>query len=388
MQMDAKPISILIIDADPASRSYLADVMGKAGYTIFAASLGREGLISALRDLPDVIIMDPSLPDLPGVELVKRLRQDHRSSNVPCVALSTRVDSQERMALLSAGCNDYLTKTSQSIPYLLDLIQRLKKGEILAPTKQGILITFISAKGGLGTSSLCANVAMCLGSEKIDTRVAVMDVVLPIGSISDIVGFSGSLNLVTSTQQNPDQTTAAFYKEKLPRVPGWYFHLLSGSPDPESANQLIVDRLGGVLKAILESHDYILVDMGNALSRITMPILQKSDVIVLVMGTDLSTAMITKTVWQYLKSKGIDSNRLYVLQNRAVGLEGLTKSELEQMIGLPIRITIPYMSGNLTVANNRHEPLISRDPSDSATMTIKQAANQIVEMGQQSRQLH
>ena len=118
-----------------------------------------------------------------------------------------------------------------------------------------------------------------------------------------------------------------------------------------------------------------------------MPILQKSDVIVLVMGTDLSTASITKTVWNYLKSKGIESNRLYVLQNRAVGLEGLTKPELEQMIGLPIRITIPYMSGNLTVANNRHEPLISRDPGDSTTMTIKQAANQIAEMGQQSRQL-
>jgi MinD-like ATPase involved in chromosome partitioning or flagellar assembly len=73
------------------------------------------------------------------------------------------------------------------------------------------------------------------------------------------------------------------------------------------------------------------------------------------------------------------------LQNRAVGLEGLTKLELEQMTGLQVQITIPYMSGNMTVANNRHEPLMSRDPNDSASLTIKQAANQIAEMGEQSR---
>jgi MinD-like ATPase involved in chromosome partitioning or flagellar assembly len=169
-------------------------------------------------------------------------------------------------------------------------------------------------------------------------------------------------------------------------VAGWYFHLLAGSPDPESANQLVVDRVDGILNSIVESYDYILADLGRAFSRITLPILQRSDVIVLVIGTDLSNTIITNKAWNYLKSKGIDSQHLYVLQNRAVGLEGLTKSEIEQMTGLQVRITIPYLSGNMTVANNRHEPLISRDPNDSGSITIKQAAGQIVELGHQTRQ--
>jgi pilus assembly protein CpaE len=383
--MDTKPTSILIIDGDSTSRKYLANAFGKAGYIIFTASLGREGLVSAWRDLPDIIILDPLLPDLPGLELIKRIRQDRRTSNVPCVALSSQADSQDKLAYISAGCNDYLVKTSQSVAYLLDLLPRLINGEVTAPAKRGILVTFISAKGGVGTSSLCANIAMCLGSEKIETRVAVMDMVLPIGSIADIVGHEGSLNLITVTQQTPDQTSAAYFMEKLPRVAGWYFHLLPGSPDPESANQLAVDRIEQIITAVMESYDYVFVDLGRALSRITQPILRKADVIVLVIGTDLSTTIITNTVWNYLKSKGIDSQHLYVLQNRAVGLEGLTKLELEQMSGLQVQITIPYMSGNMTVANNRHEPLMSRDPNDSGSLTIKQAASQIAEMGQQSR---
>jgi hypothetical protein len=76
--------------------------------------------------------------------------------------------------------------------------------------------------------------------------------------------------------------------------------------------------------------------------------------------------------------------RLYPLQNRSVGLEGLSKTELEQMTGIQIRLTMPYMSENFTIANNRHEPIIAKFPDESSSVTLKQAALQIVELGQRS----
>ena len=63
-----------------------------------------------------------------------------------------------------------------------------------------------------------------------------------------------------------------------------------------------------------------------------------------------------------------------------VGLEGLTKVELEKMIGLPIGVTMPYMGDNFTVANNRHEAVSTRFQSDSISLLLKQAANQMVEI--------
>jgi pilus assembly protein CpaE len=383
--MDTKSTSILVIDGDSASRNYLSVMLRMSNYTVLTASLAREGLITAWKEQPDIIIMDPGLPDLSGLELVNRLRQDRRTSTVPCVALSSRQDSQVVTDLLSAGCNEYITKSNQALPHLLELIPRLLQGKSAAPKKHGILISFLSAKGGTGTSSLCANIAMCLGSEKIETRVAVLDLVLPIGSISDIVGYENHLNLITVSMQDPLKTTSDFFKNNLPRVPNWYFHLLAGSPDPDSANQLAVNRLEGILNAILESYDYILVDLGRALSRISLPIIQKADVVVLVLGTDLSSAILTKTVWEYLRDQGIDPNRLYLLQNRAVGLEGLSKIELEQMTGLQIQLTLPYMSGDFTIANNRHEPIINKFPNELASISLKKAAVQIVELGRGSR---
>ena len=185
--METTPVSVLIIDGDPVSRNYLAAMLGKSGYTVLLAALGREGLISAWRDQPGIIILDPDLPDLPGLELVNRLRQDRRTSKVTLIALSSREDPQEMAALLAAGCSEYLVKSNQTLQTLLELLPRLIGGEQIEPKKLGKLIVFLSAKGGTGTSSLCANIAMCLASEKTDKKVAVIDLVLPIGSIASIV---------------------------------------------------------------------------------------------------------------------------------------------------------------------------------------------------------
>jgi pilus assembly protein CpaE len=379
--METKSISILVIDGDSASRNYLAALLGKSGYTVLSASLGREGLILAWRDQPDLIILDPVLPDLTGLELVTRLRQDRRTSEVPCVALSSREDLQEMTTLLAAGCNEYLVKSNQAPQKLSELLPRLLN-IVQTPEKQGKLIVFLSAKGGTGTSSLCANVATCLASAKTDKKVAVMDLVLPIGSIAHIVGYDEHLNLVTAAMQRPDQTTAAYFGENLPRASGWYFYLLAGAPDPESSNQLSGDRVGDILKAILESYDFVFVDLGRSLSRISLPIIKQAEVIALILSTDVATAGLTQTVWKYLKTQGVNAQCIYAIQNRAVGLEGLTKAELEKMIGLPVRLTIPYMGDNLTVANNRHEPITARFPNDSVSMLLKQIAKQLLEVGE------
>jgi pilus assembly protein CpaE len=382
--MDTTLVSVLVIDGDSVSRNYLAAMLGKSGYSVLSAALGREGLISAWRDKPGVIILDPDLPDLPGLELVNRLRQDRRTAKVILVALSSRENPQEMAALLSAGCSDYLVKSSQTVQKLLELLPGFISGKPILPKKPGKLIAFLSAKGGTGTTSLCANIAMCLGSEQADKKVAVIDLVLPIGSIAHMVGYTERLNLVTAALQRRDQQTARYFKDHLPHVSGWYFYLLAGAPDPESANRLPGERVGGILDAILESFDFVLVDLGRSLSRITLPIIQKADVIAMILSTDLATADLTSTVLEYLKAQGVDLQRVFPIQNRAVGLEGLTKPELEKRIGMAIGVTMPYMGDNFTVANNRHQPLATRLQNDSTMLLLRQAANQMIETDKHS----
>jgi len=277
--MDTKPISDLVIDGDADSRNHRTITLHKSDLLILLASPGHGGLISARKDPQEISILDPLLPDLPGLELVNSGRQELLASNVPCVVVSGELDLQDMRPLLSAGSNEYLTKSSQALPRLLELIRRKLWREFAPAKKLGILITFVSAKSRMGASSFFANFPMCMGRGKKERCVAVIDLVLPNGSIANIVDNYDYLNIVTLAIKDSTQTTAALFKENLPRVPNRYFHLMAGSHDPVSNNHPVENGIDGIVNAITESSDFFLVEIGRALSHMILPIIQKADLL-------------------------------------------------------------------------------------------------------------
>jgi len=126
--------------------------------------------------------------------------------------------------------------------------------------------------------------------------------------------------------------------------------------------------------SLRSAYDYVLVDLGRSLSRISLPLIQEADLLVLILSTDLSTVNHTQKLWHYLQGQGVSSDRVYSILNRAVGLEGLTKAEAEKILGLDIDLMMPYMMGNFTLANNQHTPISIKFPTDAASFVLKQAA--------------
>jgi hypothetical protein len=69
---------------------------------------------------------------------------------------------------------------------------------------------------------------------------------------------------------------------------------------------------------------------------------------------------------------------IYPILNRAVGLEGLTKKEAEEILGFPIKTTMPYMGGNFALANNLNQPITVKYPKDTASIVFKNTASDII----------
>lgn len=379
--------TILVVDADPASRNFLARTLQGEGYEVLLASLGKEALIGVWRDRPDLIVVDPQLPDLPGEELIAKLRQDARSAAVRAIALSSDASPERTSACLSAGFDEYVVKSAQAVSALPPLILRLLEIEPAAAARDGgLMIVFLSAKGGTGTSSLCANIAMNIAQHQPEARVVVLDLVLPIGSIAPIVGYEEDLNLVTITELPPETVSSEFLQHNLPTPEPWLFQLVAGSPDPESANnRLKVERIPGIVSALKSQYNFVAVDLGRSLSRISLPIIQQADLVCLIVSTDLPTVELSRTVWEYLQVHGVEANGVYTILNRAVGLEGLTKPEAEEIIGLRINTAIPYLGSNFALANNQHQPYALKFPQDTAALILKQTASEMAALAQRLR---
>ncbi len=99
--------SVLVIDDEQQIRRLLQVTLEANGYRIFTAATGEEGMTRATMDRPDMIVLDLSLPDLDGLELLRRLRQ---WSTIPVVVLSARTSEQDIIECLDAGADDYLVK--------------------------------------------------------------------------------------------------------------------------------------------------------------------------------------------------------------------------------------------------------------------------------------
>jgi two-component system KDP operon response regulator KdpE len=100
-------IVIVVVEDDPQIRRFLRTALGAHGFEIHEADNGRQGLTLAETRKPDVVILDLGLPDIDGIEVVKRLRT---WTLRPILILSARDREADKVAALDAGADDYLTK--------------------------------------------------------------------------------------------------------------------------------------------------------------------------------------------------------------------------------------------------------------------------------------
>jgi two-component system KDP operon response regulator KdpE len=115
----AKSIRLLIVDDEAAVRKILRVGIEPKGYLIEEAATGHEGLEKVVQFQPEIILLDLGLPDIDGLSFLKSLRE---WSKLPVVVLTVRDSESDKVALLEAGADDYLTK-----PFgLPELMARLK----------------------------------------------------------------------------------------------------------------------------------------------------------------------------------------------------------------------------------------------------------------------
>jgi len=101
---------VLVVDDYLEAREICAEYLGFHGYRVVTAEDGLQAIDKAFEVLPDVILMDLSLPELDGWAATRRLKADPRTSEIPIVALTGHAMSAERERALEAGCDDVITK--------------------------------------------------------------------------------------------------------------------------------------------------------------------------------------------------------------------------------------------------------------------------------------
>jgi len=101
---------ILIVDDVQDNRAILGRRFERRGYGIAEAESGSGALEMIEREAFDVVLLDVMMPDMNGLEVLRRIRQNHTASELPVIMVTGKTESQDIVQALTEGANDYITK--------------------------------------------------------------------------------------------------------------------------------------------------------------------------------------------------------------------------------------------------------------------------------------
>lgn len=101
---------ILLVEDNEMNRDMLSRRLQRKGYSVVTAHDGEQGLLMARSEMPDLILMDISLPLMGGLEVTRLLKSDEATRQIPIIALTAHALVTDRDKAFEAGCDDYDTK--------------------------------------------------------------------------------------------------------------------------------------------------------------------------------------------------------------------------------------------------------------------------------------
>lgn len=119
-QTAAQQPLVLVVDDNEDNLLLLAFVLEQLGCELLTAADGQTALDLAKSYQPTLILLDMMLPDLDGIEVCSRLRQNPLTANIPVIAVTAMARPEDRERILGAGCNEYVSK-----PYAVDELEVL-----------------------------------------------------------------------------------------------------------------------------------------------------------------------------------------------------------------------------------------------------------------------
>ncbi len=112
---------ILVVEDNEKNMYLISYILRNKGYEVIESRTGVEGVELAIKEKPDLVIMDIQLPDIDGLEATKRIREFEGNEDLPIIAVTSYAMVGDREKVLSAGCAGYIEKPIKPDTFLLEI---------------------------------------------------------------------------------------------------------------------------------------------------------------------------------------------------------------------------------------------------------------------------
>ncbi|MGD9567368.1 MAG: AAA family ATPase [Sedimentibacter sp.] len=365
-------IKVLLISKMERNIGALKSMINDEDIAVIGESIGGSVALDKIENTsPDIIIMTLGEGDTDVLSLAERITLHRPRTFV--ILVSENLDVETMQAAVAAGCHN-ITAFPASSKEFAEYIKTVYNNESLRikslSDKETLLwsstvITIFGAKGGLGKSTIAANLAVKLAEKR--KKVALIDLDLQFGDLHIFLDIEPKDTITELVQDviTPNIDSIRTYMA----VHSSGVHLLCAPKSPEYAELISAEKIQSLLSLLRSYYDYVIVDTSPSFNDVTMTAIEASSIIFFVTGLDISILRNSKLSIAILESlQQTDKVRLIV--NRAVDMNSITINDVQKIIGYPIWAKIPSDYKVAVNALNRGVPFVTGAPNSKLSESV------------------
>jgi pilus assembly protein CpaE len=389
------PNPILICAPTDELRAELESLLGNAGYATHSVTTPADA-VAALRDAPiDLVVAE-------GLAVTGAIGRIRTAAPVPTpiLVVAPAGDVEARIAFLEAGADDVITtgfarrELEARVEALLIRAGRLRPETGRGGMPAGEIVTFLSPKGGVGTTTLAVNTAILLaGGTTIggstggrpdpsspaqpSARVLLVDLDLQFGQVATHLNVTPRFDIAGLAGDDPalnDQELALAYL--TPHTSG--VQVLAAPTHPDADFRVTAEQLDQAIAILRPKFDYVVVDCGSRLDPRTLMILEQASIHVFIIFPEIAALRATSLMLGFLAETATLRARSLFVVNHIFPKELLKTRDIENLLRSKPAAEIPYTEVEMIRAVNEGVPLVLGRPGSPAAMAIHRVAQAVV----------
>lgn len=351
-------VSVILVENIPQLYKHLQKTLGLIeDIELVNTSMTAQEAIEAVRELkPQVALVEYNLPDMNGIELTESLRKEYPGTQVVLISQDNYTDLV--LQAVRAGACDFITH-EVSVRELSDVLKRAstlsaqdrQRGAFttvpptltqpVQPSKStGKIISVYGAKGGLGTTTVAANLAMALLGASNEHRVVLVDGSVQFGDVHLMFNELGQTSLMDLVPRVFDLDTQMVENVMIfNRATGLY--IMSAPPRPEFAEKINGENFARILEFLRRHYDYVIVNTSSYISDPVLAALDASEVIVLIATQQINPIRNTRLFLDLWEGLGMDRSRLVLTVNHFDANNPITTDRMKERLRHPVSALLP-----------------------------------------------
>jgi pilus assembly protein CpaE len=328
-----------------------------------------------------MVLLGPSFANEASIDGVRVLRNEDPA--LLLIAVADEVSAGLLRSAMRAGISEVIEAplSEEKIEELIkqfanDVLKRRTAPPAsapLAPKAEGQVIVVMSAKGGSGKTVTATNTALLLARFE-GKKVCLVDADLQFGDVCLVLQLEPRFTLVNAAHEL-HHLDGALLDSLLTEHPSGV-RVLAAPLEPAFADDISTAGLMQIVDLLRETHDYVLVDTASLLDELLLSLLEKADLILMVVDMDLPSVKNAKLALETLRLLKFPTSKVKVVLNRSNARARLDDKEIEGALKVPISAAIPS-DGAVAASVNEGRPVVESAPKSRVAKGFESVAELI-----------